>query len=465
MRYEHNALLEEAKIRHGEDLTQPKSTNSRAASEARPPAVSSDEVQRRAHGRPTSWTRLPEKSTTRQLAARGANPPLRPTQASRLTLRYLPAGARLSCEIVVWSRKTQPVVAGEGRTTTFTKTEFPRKSKAFEPEGDTSHRDVPLSAGPPRKARTWPDPPTLDAVPTTGTSCRFGWGNERQKSMASPSSVSASGPEARRRLVEELDWALEIVDAPDLESLGAIFDRRLRAYVAARVPDDERELSAAKHSNTRSGLSWFAPANVAFSFRPHFPELPTNWGSFVDQNKAAENEFAKSNMRRRNSSGADLASADGADKFRNLAVLPASPVLAPFDPRSPGPGRGPVPDRVRQAFRISGDRTGSAASAQPRGKGCRGRQHCLRGFNQKDVGRSGRIPEACRPQAPAQVQFAIDFLGDPRMNELTEEKWKLLDEALPDIPKRNKNPSRVFEKPCSSATNTRRPTAGPTRYV
>jgi hypothetical protein len=34
----------------------------------------------------------------------------------------------------------------------------------------------------------------------------------------------------------------------------------------------------------------------------------------------------------------------------------------------------------------------------------------------------------------AVVQFAIDSIGNPRINELTEEKWKLLDEALPDIP-------------------------------
>lgn len=43
-----------------------------------------------------------------------------------------------------------------------------------------------------------------------------------------------------------------------------------------------------------------------------------------------------------------------------------------------------------------------------------------------------------RGEAEAVVQFAIDFLGDPRMNEVTEEKWKLLDEALPDIPNRDK---------------------------
>ena len=37
-----------------------------------------------------------------------------------------------------------------------------------------------------------------------------------------------------------------------------------------------------------------------------------------------------------------------------------------------------------------------------------------------------------RGEAEAVVQFAIDLLGNPRLNELTEEKWKLLDDALPD---------------------------------
>src|SRR6266446_9245094 len=45
-------------------------------------------------------------------------------------------------------------------------------------------------------------------------------------------------------------------------------------------------------------------------------------------------------------------------------------------------------------------------------------------------------------EAEAVVQFAIDFLGDPRMNELTAEQWKLLDEALPDIPNRDNIPRK-----------------------
>lgn len=55
-----------------------------------------------------------------------------------------------------------------------------------------------------------------------------------------------------------------------------------------------------------------------------------------------------------------------------------------------------------------------------------------------------------RGEAEAVVQFAIDFFGDPRINELTEEKWKLLDEALPDIPNRDNIPAEfsktLFER-------------------
>lgn len=47
-----------------------------------------------------------------------------------------------------------------------------------------------------------------------------------------------------------------------------------------------------------------------------------------------------------------------------------------------------------------------------------------------------------RGEAASVVQFAVDFLGDPRMDELTEAKWKLLDEALPDIPNRDNIPRK-----------------------
>lgn len=52
----------------------------------------------------------------------------------------------------------------------------------------------------PGKAPTSPVPPTSPAAATDVTSCRFGWGNRPQGSLAFPSSVSASGPEILMRL-------------------------------------------------------------------------------------------------------------------------------------------------------------------------------------------------------------------------------------------------------------------------
>jgi integrase len=63
----------------------------------------------------------------------------------------------------------------------------------------------------------------------------------------------------------------------------------------------------------------------------------------------------------------------------------------------------------------------------------------------RPAGRKRQHKMKGRGEAEPVVQFAIDLLGDPRMNELTEEKWKLLDEALPDIPNRNNIP-REFSK-------------------
>ncbi|MET4220812.1 integrase [Bradyrhizobium sp. LB7.2] len=50
-----------------------------------------------------------------------------------------------------------------------------------------------------------------------------------------------------------------------------------------------------------------------------------------------------------------------------------------------------------------------------------------------------------RGEAAPVVQFAVDLLGDPRMDELTEAKWKQLDEALPDIPNRDNIPRKCSE--------------------
>jgi hypothetical protein len=58
-----------------------------------------------------------------------------------------------------------------------------------------------------------------------------------------PSSVSGDFAEARRRLVTNLGWVQELIEALDLESLGAVIETRLTTYVARDVPEDERQLA------------------------------------------------------------------------------------------------------------------------------------------------------------------------------------------------------------------------------
>ena len=49
--------------------------------------------------------------------------------------------------------------------------------------------------------------------------------------------------EARRRLMDNLAWARELIEAPDLEALGAVIHGRLQCYTAAGAPDNGRALA------------------------------------------------------------------------------------------------------------------------------------------------------------------------------------------------------------------------------
>jgi len=43
--------------------------------------------------------------------------------------------------------------------------------------------------------------------------------------------------------MDNLAWARELIDAPDLEALGAVIHGRLQGYTAAGAPDNERALA------------------------------------------------------------------------------------------------------------------------------------------------------------------------------------------------------------------------------
>jgi integrase len=260
--------------------------------------------------------------------------------------------------------------------------------------------------------------------------------------------------EARRRLVDNLGWVQELVEAPDLETLGTVLDARLRTYVGRGSPADERVLAerCAFEHEVRRYLTRAQERGYACQMR--FPEMPSLWVNFVNQNKAAESSIARLNVRRSYEAGRNDASEavkEGwagssspapvrSETFDPIAMIdrlvqdavaqrvaqlvpanvaPLAPTIVTMDT--------PAPDNSVEA----GNPTASTSDPmsvllqeflRPAG---RKRQHKMKG----------------RGEAEAVVQFAIDFLGDPRMNELTEEKWKLLDDALPDIPNRDNIPA------------------------
>src|SRR5262249_32695566 len=104
--------------------------------------------------------------------------------------------------------------------------------------------------------------------------------------------------EARRRLMDNLGWVQELIEAPDLETLGTVLNARLQAHVDRGTPADERLLAercAFEHEVRR----YRARARErGYAYQKHFPHMPRLWADFVNQNKAAESRIASLNVRR-----------------------------------------------------------------------------------------------------------------------------------------------------------------------
>jgi hypothetical protein len=81
--------------------------------------------------------------------------------------------------------------------------------------------------------------------------------------------------EARRRLVDNLGWVQELIEAPDLETLGVVLDARLRAYVDRGPPAGERPLAerCAFEHEVRRYLSRAQERGYAYQMR--FPAVPS----------------------------------------------------------------------------------------------------------------------------------------------------------------------------------------------
>jgi len=253
--------------------------------------------------------------------------------------------------------------------------------------------------------------------------------------------------------VDNLGWVMELIEAPDLESLGIVLEARLGTHVERGAPTDERRLAerCAFEHEVRRYLSRAQERGYAYQAR--FPRMPSLWVDFVDQNKLAESNISRLAVRRTYEAGR-MESTEAANKaWMPATTLPAVAQSQVFDPitmidrliqdaiaqrlpQLPPPQASPlVPVRDLAAFPQSGviaestSRRMSEVLVEFLKPLDRKRQHTVKG----------------RGEAEPVIQFAVDILSNPRMNELTEAQWKLLDEALPDIPNRDNIP-RKFSK-------------------
>lgn len=256
--------------------------------------------------------------------------------------------------------------------------------------------------------------------------------------------------EARRRLVNNLPWVQELIDAPDLEAMGELFDARLRRYVDRGSPTDERLLSerCAFEHEVRRFIARAQERSYAYPVR--FPRLPSLWVDFVDQNKASEKKLARIDVRRvaggqssitdpgnaqtPNSEATSVNSAafDPIEMINRLvrdAVSQRMPVFAPVGTAPLAPTLPSVPNTSHQAESPAADTAIRMSDVlaeflKPPG---RKRMHTAKG----------------RGEAGPVVQFAVDLLGNPLMNGITDAQWRQLDEALPDIPNRHNIPQGI----------------------
>ena len=160
--------------------------------------------------------------------------------------------------------------------------------------------------------------------------------------------------EARRRLVENLEWVMEIVQAPDLEALGEILRHRLGVYVVDGAPGTERRL-AERLAFEHQVRNYMARAQErGYPFARQFPLFASAWVDFVDQNKFAEAEFSKGVERRAYETGR----ADERNYPTKVEAWPTSPPLAQIDPL-------PLIERIVQDEVVKRIVTSNAVQSEP----------------------------------------------------------------------------------------------------
>lgn len=261
--------------------------------------------------------------------------------------------------------------------------------------------------------------------------------------------------EARRRLVDGLAWAQDLVAAPDLETIGSVLHSRLQAYVGCPPFASER-LLADRCAFEHQVRHYMGRANErGYSFSKTFPGFASIWVDFVDQNKSLEQTIQRIDHHRAYNEGrsdhAQISIAPVARPLPSSIGVPASQQNASIDPLqlirslvaeslqshatlavaapvaqlaampiTPTaavvmPVTGPVMSAARNLYLAPPDRK---------------KAHLAKG----------------RSETAAIVQFAIDLLNDPPLRSISKDDWDKLDLALPDIPHSRNMP----DESCSS---------------
>ena len=265
---------------------------------------------------------------------------------------------------------------------------------------------------------------------------------------------TADFAEARRRLMDGLGWAQELVAAPDLEAIGGVLYSRLQTYVG-RPPRASERVLADRCAFEHQVRHYMGRANErGFSFSRMFPGFASSWVDFVDQNKSLEQTVRRGGLRRAYEDGrSDQAQVDQVPSAwpRSLAVeAPSSWQVAGIEPlqlirslvaesmqgyagSALAVPTAPVPDPLPVVPMAAPALMGPVMSA-------------ARDLYLAPPDRKKAHLSKGRSETAAIVQFAIDLLGDPLLQSVSKGDWNTLDLALPDIPHSRDLPAEA----CSS---------------
>ncbi|NJL07941.1 MAG: hypothetical protein HC900_06510 [Methylacidiphilales bacterium] len=256
--------------------------------------------------------------------------------------------------------------------------------------------------------------------------------------------------------MDNLGWACELIEAPDLEAAGSLIHARLKNYVDRGVPRTERTLTerVAFEHQVRNFMARSNERGFAFSLR--FESMAQQWVAFVNQNKESEQELIKIGQRREYERGRAEANEALLNQWATVRVaqqpefqdgMPtAAPRVLPDDVLERLHGAG-SPAKVvltvtTPASAVAAPDPPSAIPAPsicPNPTSPRLSEVLERFFDAK---RKRTKDDRARGEYGPIIQFMIDLLGDPAMDALTIDHLKQIDEALPDIPDRKSIPKK-----------------------